>query len=66
MAERYMSFTEVAEYLNVAKGALGNYKPPEPESISNVHEDGNTRRLRSGMLIALVKVITKDVSFNSI
>ncbi|WP_049207912.1 hypothetical protein [Alloscardovia omnicolens] len=29
MAERYMSFTEVAEYLNVAKGALGNYKLPE-------------------------------------
>ncbi|MBS6346160.1 XRE family transcriptional regulator [Alloscardovia omnicolens] len=31
MAERYMSFTEVAEYLNVAKGALGNYKLPEPD-----------------------------------
>ena len=31
MAERYMSFTEVAEYINVAKGALGNYKLPEPD-----------------------------------
>lgn len=31
MAEHYMSFTEVAEYLGVAKGALGNYRLPEPD-----------------------------------
>lgn len=31
MTERYMSYTEVAEYLNVAKGSLAGYKLPEPD-----------------------------------
>ncbi|WP_454891984.1 XRE family transcriptional regulator [Alloscardovia omnicolens] len=32
MAEKYMSYSEVAAYLNVATGALGNYKLPEPDA----------------------------------
>ncbi|OTA26110.1 transcriptional regulator [Alloscardovia macacae] len=31
MAEHYMSFTEIAEYLGIQKGSLANYRIPEPD-----------------------------------
>lgn len=33
MTKRYLSMTEVAEYLGVTKGALATYKLPEPDVI---------------------------------
>lgn len=32
MAEHYMSFTEIAEYIGIKTGALANYKIPEPDA----------------------------------
>ena len=32
MTEIYMSFTEVAEFLGIQKGALANYNMPEPDA----------------------------------
>lgn len=31
MAEHYMSFTEIADYLGIQKGALASYRIPEPD-----------------------------------
>lgn len=33
MTEIYMSFTEVAEFLGIQKGALANYNMPEPDAL---------------------------------
>ena len=33
MTERYLSMTEVAERLDITKGALARYKLPDPDVI---------------------------------
>lgn len=33
MSTRYMSLTEVAQRLGIAKGALAGYKLPEPDAL---------------------------------
>ncbi|WP_018142462.1 hypothetical protein [Alloscardovia criceti] len=32
MAERYISFSEIAAYLDVKTGTLANYRLPEPDA----------------------------------